>query len=83
MMPRAIHPSPRHLDGPQLWNDTCDTYCHRSARRHNATLEKYRATTCHTAYAACANTASISALEDIQTYPKDSSELKVAVVDMR
>ena len=33
---------PRHLDGPQVWKLTCDTYRHLSARRHNATLEEYR-----------------------------------------
>jgi hypothetical protein len=54
-----------------------------STRRHNAALEEYRATACHPAYAACANTASISALEDIQNYPKDSREFKAAIVTMR
>jgi hypothetical protein len=56
---------PRHLDGPQVWKLTCDTYHHLSARRHNATLGEYRATACHAAYAARANAASISPLEDI------------------
>jgi hypothetical protein len=32
--------SPRHLDGPQIWKLTCDTYRHISARRHKATLEE-------------------------------------------
>jgi hypothetical protein len=35
---------PRHLDGPQVWKLTYDTYRHLSARRHSATLEEYRAT---------------------------------------
>jgi hypothetical protein len=43
-------------------------------------LEEYRTTAFH---AACANTASISALDDIKKYPKDSPEFKVAVVTMR
>jgi hypothetical protein len=54
-----------------------------SARRHNATLEEYRATACHAAYAACANTTNISSLEDIQNYPKDSKKFQAAVVTMR
>jgi hypothetical protein len=41
-MPQAT-PSPGHLDGPQILKLTCDTYRHLSARRHNATLEEYRA----------------------------------------
>jgi hypothetical protein len=78
-MPRA---TPQHLYDPQILKLTCDTYRHLSARRHNATLE-YRATVWHVAYAACANTAIISALEDIQIYPKDSPEFKAAIVTMR
>jgi hypothetical protein len=62
---------------------TCDTYRHLSARRHNATLEKHRATACHDAYAACANTASIFAMDDIHNYPKDSPEFKASIVTMR
>jgi hypothetical protein len=41
--------TPRHLDGPQIWKLTCDTYRHLTARRHNATLKEYRATACHAA----------------------------------
>jgi hypothetical protein len=74
---------PQHLDGPQTWKLTCDTYRHLSARRHNATLEEYRAMACEAAYAASANTASISSLEDIQNYPKDSPNFKAAIVTMR
>jgi hypothetical protein len=74
---------PRHLDGPQIWKPTCDTYRHISSRRHNATLEEHRATACHAAHAVCANTASISALEDIRNYPKDSPEFAAAVITLR
>jgi hypothetical protein len=63
---------PRHVDGPQIWKLTCDTDHHLSARRHNATVEEYRATACHAEYAACAITASISAMEDTQNYHKHS-----------
>jgi hypothetical protein len=61
----------------------CVTYRYLSARRHNATLEEYRATACHAAYAACANAAIISTLEDIQNYPEESLEFQAAVVTMR
>jgi hypothetical protein len=35
------------------------------------------------AYAACVNTASISSLEEIQNYPKNSPEFKAAVATLR
>jgi hypothetical protein len=54
-----------------------------SARRHNATFKEYRVMACHVAYAACANTASISVLENIHNYPKDSPVFKAPVVTMR
>jgi hypothetical protein len=44
--PRPRANPPRHLDGPQIWKLTCDTYRHLSARRHNAMLEEYHATAC-------------------------------------
>jgi hypothetical protein len=71
---------PWHLDGSQILKLTCDTYRHLSARRHNATLEEYRATAYHAAYAACAYKTSISAQEYIQNYPKDSPEFHAAVI---
>jgi hypothetical protein len=72
-MPRA---NPRRFDGRNTWKLTCDTYRHLSARRHNATV-------CHIAYAACTYTASISELEDVQNYSKDSPEYKATIVTMR
>jgi hypothetical protein len=62
-----------------VWKHTCDTYRRLYALQHNATLEERRATACHAAYAASANTASISSLEDIQNYPKDSPDFQAAV----
>jgi hypothetical protein len=50
------------------------------AQRHARRITRHGS---HAAYAAYANTASISTMIDIQNYPKDSPEIKAAIVTMR